>query len=149
MADPYLPPQPGSYDPARAARDPAYTDPNRPVPAANPPRGGFSTGILVALVFVVVAVLAAAFFRPGTPDIEATVPAADVAPDAAPVDPNAATTGEATVQPEADPAIDPAADPATDPAADPALDPAADPAADPTTGTTEPATPPASGSTSP
>jgi hypothetical protein len=155
MADPYLPPQPGSYDPARTARDPSYTEPKRPIPAVDPPRSGFGTGTLVALVFVVVAILAAVFFRPDQPAIDATAPATEVAP----ADDGAATTGDATVQPEAGTAtIDPTVDPAADPGAvapeagsvDPTVDPAADPgAADPATGTTDPATPPASGTVDP
>lgn len=76
MADPYLPPQPGSYDPGRNPRDPAQTsnpgqtrvtnnistEPNRQIPASDDRRGGFSTGIMVALVFVVVAILAAVLY---------------------------------------------------------------------------------------
>ena len=76
MADPYLPPQPGSYDPGRNPRDPAQTsnpgqtrvtnnissEPNRQIPVSDDRRGGFSTGIMVALVFVVVAILAAVLY---------------------------------------------------------------------------------------
>ena len=76
MADPYLPPQPGSYEQGRNPRDPAqpgtpgqtrvtnnvHTEPNRQIPVADDRRGGFSTGIVVALVFVVVAILAAVLY---------------------------------------------------------------------------------------
>ncbi len=87
MADPYLPPQPGSYDPGRNPRDPAQTsnpgqtrvttnihaDPNRQIPSADDRRGGFSTGIMVALVFVVVAILAAVLYSVSDVD-DAVIP---------------------------------------------------------------------------
>jgi hypothetical protein len=151
MADPYPPAQPGSYDPARTQRDPSYTEPKRPIPVADPPRSGLGTGTLVAIVFVVVAILAAVFFRPGPPAIEATSPATEVAP----VDEGAATTGDATVQPETgattvDPAVDPGAVAPEVGTADPTVDPAVDPgAAAPDTGTVDPVTPPASGTANP
>lgn len=110
MADPYLSQQPGSYDQPRPLREPSFVQPNRPIPVADARRSGMGTGLLVALVFVVVAVLAAVFFRPGPPVIDATAPAVET--------PAAAT---APVQP--DPAVDPGtAEPATPPASG-AVDP--------------------------
>ena len=119
MADPYLSPQPGSHDQPRPVRHPSYVQPNRPIPVGDAPRSGMGTGLLVALVFVVVAIMAAVFFRPGPPAIDATTPAVE-----------APAVETAPVEPVADPAADPGA-------------------VQPESGTAEPATPPASGTANP
>jgi hypothetical protein len=137
MADPYLPPQPGSpgsYDQPRMVRDPSSGQPSRPMPAADAPRSGFGTGILVALVFVVVAILAAVFFRPGMPEIEATTPAAEAPAEAPAMDAPAAEAPAADMAPaEPDATVAPVEPEAVQPDAG-----ATDPAAPPSTGTTSP-----------
>lgn len=121
MADPYQPPQGGPYTQDRTPRDPAVVHSEVNIPAATERSGGFSTGMLVALVIVVVGLLAALLYRPSTAVVQQTAPAVETAPaapaatavvpDAAPVAPDAAVTPDV-------PATDPAAPQAVPPAAD-------------------------------
>ena len=124
MADPYLPHKPGSYDPPRNQRDPSSGQPDRTNPGVGNPGSGLGTGLLVALVIVVTAILVAAYFRPGPPAIEATTPAVEApAVETIPVEPEAGATQ-----------IAPSVDSGTVP---------------PEVDTTEPAMPPAGGTASP
>ena len=134
MSDQYTPPGANPYT--------TRTDPNRPdvavnvAPTIKPAQSGFGSGILVAVVFVVVAIIAAAVFSnrdvfgrsdaPAGVSIENNVaPAATPAPDAAVANPEApaAGTAPAAVEPaEPAPAASAPAEPA--PAAPAAADPA-------------------------
>ena len=114
MSDPYIPNTSSTQTPG-ADR---YGNPTRAVPPTVSVQqsggSGFGTGAMVAIVFVIVALLAAVFLYPrsgadiGQPavtienDNGAAVDTAPVAPDAAPVDPAApaATAPDAAV-PEA------------------------------------------------
>ncbi len=131
MADPYMPPKGGPYTQDRNPRDPASVDPQRPIPVSTD-RSGFGTGMLVAMVFVVVAILAALLYRPWDTGVQQPAPAAETAPVApaapAPDAPAAAggaatddATGDATVTPDAAPAepVTPPAEPVTPPATNP------------------------------
>ena len=136
MSDQYTPPGANPY--------PARTDSYRPDVAVNvapttaspaaPSESGFGSGILVAVIFVVVAIIAAAVFSnrdvfgqsdaPAGVSIENNVaPASTAAPDAATANPEApaAAAAPAAVEPaEPAPAAPAAADPATPQPAAPA-----------------------------
>jgi hypothetical protein len=139
---------PASYD-GRPSTDPASQSQYRRIPEPVNSGSGFGTGLLVAAVFVVIAVLAYAFYAPRNADVPATgatpaatedggtapaadtttgtAPAADTTTGTAPAaDPDTAVSPDATTAPEGGTTAAPEADPAATPEADPATPPAAD-----------------------
>lgn len=120
MADPYLPPQPAPFGQERTPRDIVYTETTREIPVAADKTSAFGTGMLVALVFVIVAILAAVLYQRSDPVVQQPAPATEVAP-AATVDPVAPSEpapapAETAVEPDAP------AEPATPAPAPPAAD---------------------------
>lgn len=157
MSDQYVPPQPPVYTPGAVptAADP-YRNAARPeLPPIAPVKSGgsgFGAGILVAAVFVVVAILAGAIYgytqnygpiggtapaaQPAVTIQNNAAPAAPVAADPAPTAPAPAPAVPATP-----PVADPVAPPAAPVPADPVTPPVGDPPATPPAGTTAPAAP--------
>lgn len=107
MADPYLPPNPAPVGQDRTPRDTIYTEKTttREVPASTDRTSAFGTGMLVALVFVIVAILAAVLYQRSDPVVQQPAPAAETAPAAtvdpvAPAEP-APAPAETAVEPDA------------------------------------------------
>ena len=133
MADPYLPPT-GVTPPYTGRTTTGDTvNPDTRAPGATSVRieqkSGFGTGLMVALVFVVVAVMAYALYRPGDATPATTTNEGDVT-----IEQNA------TPAPAVPDANAGAVEPVTPPA-DPVTPPVADPAVPPTTNGTAPAAP--------
>jgi len=150
MADQYVPPTrvnplyPGVTPTGDAINPDGRSDrinPDRPTNVRVEQSSGFGTGLMVAIVFVVVAGLAYAFYNPsssttnqGDLTIEQNAAPAPVIPDANP-------GVDAPLVPLADPAVPSVADPKVPSVADPAVPSVADPATPPVTTDTAPVNP--------
>jgi len=108
MSDPYIPPRPGTAPLGSPLGTVPGTEHNRTTinqggpqhPVAIPGRSGFGTGMLVAAVFVVVAIMAYAIFG----NSDRSVPAPVTAPAATIDNSSPATTAPDAVTPAPDPA---------------------------------------------
>jgi hypothetical protein len=117
MADPYIPPRPGA---PISGTEQSRTTVNIDTPVGRSSRdsgNGFGTGMLVAAVFVVVGILAFAFYGNSDSAVSAPATAPDVtiennnapaatapepvAPDAAPAEPASPVPDAGTAQPVA------------------------------------------------
>jgi hypothetical protein len=129
MADPYLPPQPVPFGQERTPRDTVHIETTREIPVVPvvvEKTSAFGTGMLVAAVFVVVAILAAVLYQRSDTVVLQPAPAAtEATPAPAVVEPAPATKDAApantTVVPDAaepDAGAEPAAPVPVPPATD-------------------------------
>jgi hypothetical protein len=126
MADPYLPPQPVPFGQERTPRDTVHIETTREIPVVVEKTNAFGTGMLVAAVFVVVAILAAALYQRSDTVVLQPAPAATEATPAPAVVETAPATEDAapadtTVVPDAaepDAGAEPAAPASVPPATD-------------------------------
>lgn len=124
MADPYLPPQPAPFGQERTPRDTVYTETTREIPVAVDKTSAFGTGMLVALVFVIVAILAAVLYQRSDPVVQQPAPATELAP-AAPVE-DGAVDGGAAATPDAPAVVAEPSETAVEPVAPQPAPPARD-----------------------